>query len=291
MTFCVRYPWDLVEREVCDLITTGTCTMEILNSAFKQTSGTGLCIKVPLHAKVIVNKMIISGHTKGGAMFTYGGNGVEVIIENTTICNNSNAFSGSIMASALSVYASNLVENTLIPKLTIIRTNFIRNVHCVSRLTTTVSITSLVRATIQDSNFIDNYGSAIMAYTTREDHTLIIFCGKIAFRNNTSHKGGTIHLFRSRTVLKQGVSILLEHNYVGGAIYVQSTNWLSNYYDSENGNYGGCFFVITDCNSPDILFYSLLIIQHKMEENTFLMFHYSLIAIFVCILDMLQLLL
>ena len=255
VSFCAHYPWGLAEREVCDLITTGTRMMEILNSTFKRTSGTGLCIKVPLYAKVIVNKTIISGHTKEGAMFTYGGNGVEVILENTIICNNSNTFSGSIMASALSVYASNF-EKTLIPKLTIIRTNFIGNAHFVSRPTTTVSITSHVRATIQDSNFIDIYGNAIMAYTTREDHILITFYGKIVFRNNTSHKGGAIHLFRSRIGLTKGDDILLEHNYakdVGGAIYVHSTNWLSNYYDSEYGNYGDCFFVLVDCDLPDFV--------------------------------------
>ena len=102
-------------------------------------------------------------------------------------------------------------------------------------------ITSHVRVTIQDSDFTDNYGSAITAYTTREDHVLTIFYGKIVFRNNNiiSHRGGAIHLFKSRIGLTKGASTLLEHNFakdVGGVIYIHTTNWLNGYYD------GDCFF-------------------------------------------------
>ena len=253
VTYCNHFPWGLTEREVCDLITTGINIVSIHNSTLKRTSSTGLCIHVPLNAKVLLNKTIISDHTKGGAMFTYGDNGVNLIILNTTISNNSNTFSGSTMASALSVYTVN-VDNThshIIPKLTIISTHFIGNAHLVSRPTSTVCITSHVRATIQDSDFIDNYGSAITAYTTYVDHVLVTFYGNIVFRNNTSHRGGAIHLFKSRIGLTKSVNISFKHNFardVGGAIYVHSTNWLSSYYEVENGNYGDCFFVLIDCN-------------------------------------------
>ena len=255
VTFCAHFPWGLTEREACDLITIGINMVKIQNSTFKRTPSTGLCINVPFNAMVIVNKTTICGHTKGGAMFTCSNNGVQVLLENTTIHNNSNTFSGSTMASALSVYTVN-VDNTrahIIPKLSIVRTHFIDNAHLVSGPITTVCITSHVWATIQDSNFEDNYGSAITAYTTREDHVLIIFYGKIVFRNNSSHRGGAIHLFKSRIGLTEGVNILLEHNFakdVGGAVYVHSTKWLSSYYDIDNGNYGDCFFVLIDCNSP-----------------------------------------
>ncbi len=189
-------------------------------------------------------------------MFNYADNGIQVILENATVCKNSNTFSGFSMASALSVHTANVdkTHSHIIPKLTIVRTRFIGNAHLVSRPTTTVCITSHVRATLQDCNFLDNYGSAITAYTTREDHVLVIFYGTIVFRNNTSHGGGAIHLFKSRIGLTKGVRILLEHNFakdVGGAIYVHSTKWLSSYYETEDGNYGDCFFVLIDCNSQN----------------------------------------
>ena len=272
VTYCYHFPWGLTEREVCDLITTGINIVSIHNSALKRTSSTGLCIHVALNAKVLLNKTIVSDHTKGGAMFTYGDNGVNLIILNSTISNNSNAFSGSTMASALSVYTVN-VENALphlIPKLNIISSHFIGNAHLVSRPTSTVCITSHVKATIQDSDFIDNYGSAITAYTTYVDHVLVIFYGTIVFHNNTSHRGGAIHLFKSRIGLTKGVNMLLEHNFakdVGGAIYVHSTKWLSNYYDTEDGNYGDCFFVLIDCNSQNFKDYFTMQFNNNSAKN------------------------
>ena len=60
-------------------------------------------MNVPLNAHVLVNKTIISDHTKGGARFTYSNNGIHVAILNTAILNNTNVFYGSTKASTLSV--------------------------------------------------------------------------------------------------------------------------------------------------------------------------------------------
>ena len=121
-----------------------------------------------------------------------------------------------------------------------------------------------------DSDFIDNYGSAITAYTTSVDHVLVISSGAIVFCNNTSHRGGAIHLFKSRIGLTKGVSILMEHNFamdVGGAIYVHSTKWLSSYYEVGNGNYGDCFFVLMDCNFPHFKDYFTIRFDNNSAKN------------------------
>ena len=55
---------------------------------------------------------------------------------------------------------------------------------------------------------------------------MIIFSGKVLFRNNTSHRGGAVHLFKSRIGLERDANVLFEDNHakdVGGAIYVHST--------------------------------------------------------------------
>ncbi len=54
VTFCAHYPWGVAELEICDLITTGISMMKVHNSTFKRTTSTGLCIKAPLNAFVIV---------------------------------------------------------------------------------------------------------------------------------------------------------------------------------------------------------------------------------------------
>ena len=82
---------------------------------------------------------------------------------------------------------------------------------------------------------------------------MIIFSGKVLFRNNISHRGGAAHLFKSRIGLERDASGLFKDNHakdVGGAIYVYSARWLSNYYeiDVESGNY---FYVLINCNSYD----------------------------------------
>ena len=145
-------------------------------------------------------------------MFTYSHNGIVVNLLNNNISNNINTLSGSTMASALSVYTI-VIENALphvIPKLVISNSHFIANRHLVSKPTTTVSVTSHVLAFIHDCNFTDNYGSAITAYTTTVDHLMIIFSGKVLFRNNTSHRGGAIHLFKSRIGLKKELRFILK---------------------------------------------------------------------------------
>ena len=231
ITFCGYFPWGMTELEVCDVLTTNINVLRIHNSTFKRMNGTGLCVNVPFNAYVVVENSTIIDHMKGGAMFTYGDNGIQVFLLNTTISNNVNTLHGPTMASALSIYTVN-VDNThshIIPKLRIDNTHFVGNKHLVSRPISTVAITSHVRASIHDCNFTDNYGSAITAYTTYLDHVLVIFSGTILFRNNTSHRGGALHLFQSRIGLEKDVHIVFDGNSaedVGGAIYVHSTKWL-----------------------------------------------------------------
>ena len=262
ITFCAHYPWGLDVREVCDLLMANIYRLVILNSKFERTSGTGLCISIPLNGLVYVKNATISNHTKGGAMFTYLNNGVDVTLQNCTISNNSNTLPGSLMASAVRVYVV-LVDNALpheIPKLRIIQTLFVGNRHFGSQPMSTLCIMSHVLAAVQDSNFTDNYGTAITAYTTSRDHVMIVFSGTVSFRNNTSHRGGAVHLFQSRIGLKRGANVLFEDNFakdVGGVIYVHSTQWLSSYYESnvESGNYGYCFYVLIECSSYNRSYY------------------------------------
>ena len=253
ITFCRYFPWGLIQREVCDLITTNIVTMDVNNSTFKRSSGTGLCVEAPINAFINISMSTIINHMNGGAIFTYTNNGIVVCLQNDTFINNTNTMTGSEQASALSVYTVKIdnAEPHVIPKLNIYHTNFKGNRHLVSRPISTVSITSHVKATIHSSNFTDNYGSAITAYTTSVDHVMIIFSGRSLFRNNTGHRGGAIHLFKSRIGLYNGAKLFFSDNFakdVGGAIYVHSTQWLSSYYDIEAGNYGDCFYVIIDCH-------------------------------------------
>ena len=259
ITFCRYFPWGVTKLEVCDLLTTNINDLRIHNSTFKRIDGTGLCVDVHLNAYVVVNNSTIIDHMKGGATFTYGDNGIYVVLLNTTISNNINTLQGSSMASALSIYTVN-VDNThshIIPKLRIDNTHFVGNKHLVSRPISTVAITSHVRVSIHDCNFTDNYGSATTAYTTYLDHVLVIFSGTILFRNNTSHRGGALHLFQSRIGLEKDVHIVFDGNNardVGGAIYVHSTQWLGSYYDIEAGNYGDCFYVLMVCPDSNSLY-------------------------------------
>ena len=252
ITFCRYFPWGMTELEVCDLLTTNINDLSTHNSKFKRTDGTGLCVNVPFIAYLVVENSTIIDHMKGGAMFTYRDSGIYVTLLNNTIANNVNTLQGSSMASALSVYTVN-VDNTQSPRLflRIDNTHFVGNKHLVSRPISTVAITSHVRVSIHDCNFTDNYGSAITSYTTSVDHVLVIFSGTILFRNNTSHRGGALHLFQSRIGLQKDVHIIFTGNFaedVGGAIYVHSTQWLGSYYDIEAGNYGDCFYLLIDCH-------------------------------------------
>ena len=254
ITFCRYFPWGLVELEVCDLITTNVVAMDVNNSTFKRSSGTGLCVEAPINAFINISRSTIINHIKGGAIFTYTNNGIKVYLQNNTFSNNTNTATGPEKASGLSVYTVNIdnAEPHVIPKLSIYHTNFQGNRHSVSRPTSTVFITSHVKATIHSSNFTDNYGSAITGYTTRLDHVMIIFSGRSLFRNNTAHRGGAIYLFKSRIGLYNSAKLFFSDNFakdVGGTIYVHSTQWLSSYYDIEAGNYhcGYYFYVIIDC--------------------------------------------
>ena len=255
INYCLFFPWGLFgELEVCDLLTTNIHYLRINNSTFKRTNGTGICVNAPLGAYVVVKNSTIIDHLKGGAIFSYENKGISVTLFDNNISNNVNTLQGLSMASALSVYTAVKVENTHphnIPRLRIENTHFVGNKHLVSRPISTVAITSHIKASIHDCNFTDNYGSAITAYTTTVDHVLVIFSGTILFRNNTSHRGGALHLFQSRIGLEKHVQIVFDSNFaedVGGAIYVHSTQWQSSYYDIEAGNYGDCFYLIMDCH-------------------------------------------
>ena len=232
ITFCKYFPWGVMHSEVCDLLVSNVHVMQINNSTFKRTIGTGLCINVPSNTYMLIRNSTIINHTKGGAMFTYGKDEIDVILDNAIISNNINTLSGSSVASALSVYTVKIVDAQphKIPKLTIKNTHFSGNRHLGSKPITTVSITSHIIALVRDCNFTDNYGSAITAYTTKEDHVLINFKGVTIFKNNTAHRGGAIHLFKARIGLYNGAKVIFESNFakdVGGAIYVHSTQWLS----------------------------------------------------------------
>ena len=253
ITFCHYFPWGIVFREVCDLLTASIDVLKIYNSTFVRTSGTGLCVSAPFRAAVFAVNSTISYHTRGGATFNYDDNAVNVFLINCSFSNNSNTLSGPTTSSALSVYTTKIVDALPheIPKLFVSQTHFVGNRHLVVKPISTVSIASHVLVAIEDSNFTDNYGSAITAYTTDADHVLIRFLGKILFRNNTSHRGGAIHLFKSRIGLERGVSIHFEENHakdVGGAIYVHSTRWLSYYYELKPEKYGDCFYVLMNCD-------------------------------------------
>lgn len=254
ITFCAYYPWGVQYREDCDLISSSFEYLEIKNSTFKRNSGTGICIYVPVNAVAIITHSVILDHEKGGAMFTCHHHGTKVVLCDNNISNNINTLRGSIMASALSIYTIKIVDTRphKIPELYIIQCHFVGNRHFGNTIITTVSIKSHIRAIITDSSFIDNYGSAITAYTTHVDHVLVIFSGAVLFRNNTSHRGGGIHLYKSRIALRKDVHVLFQQNSakdVGGAIYVHSTQWLSSYYEASAGNYGDCFYVLIDCDT------------------------------------------
>ena len=257
ITFCDYYPWGLEFLEECDLLTSGFLLLEIYNSTFKRSTGTGVCISAPTNAEVYFVSSNILDHKQGGAMFTSGQNGTRVLLRNITMYNNSYNLFGSAAASALSIYTRKIVDTHphAVPEIYIIQCHFRGNRHLGNALITTVSITSHIRAYVIDSEFEDNYGSGITAYTTEKDHVFIIFSGTILLRNNTSHRGGAIHLYKSRIGLKRGVRILFEHNYakdVGGAIYVHSTQWLNNFYDLAAGNYGDCFYVLIECDTESL---------------------------------------
>ena len=262
ITFCRYFPWGLSKLEVCDLFTTNINDLRIHNSTFKRTSGTGFCMGVFYDALVYMINSTITDHTKGGAIFTFTGKGISVTLLNNTISNNQNNMLSSTTASALSVsvhYETPSTEGVDIPRLTISHTNFVNNIHLANKHITTVSIFSpdVMTLSIHNSNFTDNYGSAITAYTTDVGNILVIFSGNILFRNNTSHRGGAIHLFKSKIILRKSVSIIFQDNYakdVGGAIYVYSFDKFSPYYAVEVGNHGDCFYDLTDhyCSYRDL---------------------------------------
>ena len=254
ITFCAYYPWGIQFREECDLLTSSFLLLEIYDSMFKRSTGTGVCISVPTNAEVYFVSSTIRDHKKGGAMFESGPSGTRVILRNNSISNNINTLLGSATASALRIYTVEIVDTHphAIPEIYIIQCHFIGNIHLGNTLLSTVSIHSHIRAYIIDSEFVDNYGSGITAYTKEKDHVFIIFSGTILLKNNTSHRGGAIHLYKSRIGLKKGVRILFEQNDakdVGGAMYVHSTQWLSSYYNLDAGNYGDCFYVLIDCDT------------------------------------------
>ena len=266
ITFCYYAPWGLDDLEVCDLLTTNIDLLRIYNSTFKRTSGTGMCLDVPLNGIVTIINSTIIDHMNGGAMFTYKDNGIDVTLVNTTMSNNS--LQGPSMASALSVYTVGNSHSKNIPKLRIDNTHFVGNKHLIGRLTSTISITSYLQAQVHNCNFTDNYGSAITAYTTNVDDILLIFSGSILFRNNTSHRGGALHLFQSRIVLDEGVQIVFIDNFaedVGGAMYVHSTQWLSSYYDFEGRDNEDCFYALMVCHGLNDHY--LISFEHNSAKN------------------------
>ena len=181
ITFCAYYPWGVQYREDCDLISSSFEYLEIKNSTFKRNSGTGICIYVPMNAVAIITHSAILDHEKGGAMFTCHHHGTIVVLRDNNISNNINSLRGSIMASAVSIYTIEIVDTHphKIPQLYIIQCHFVGNRHFGNTIITTVSIKSHIRAIVTDSSFIDNYGSAITAYTTDVDHVLIVFSGAV----------------------------------------------------------------------------------------------------------------
>ena len=163
-------------------------------------------------------------------MLTFHDDRIKKKIENCTISNNSNtynALSDFMMASAVSV--SFVRENTdnKISKLRIAQTLFVGNRQFGGKLISTLSMLSVL-ATIVDSYFTDNYGTAITAYTSDSItvHAMIIFSGKVLFRNNTLRRGGAIQLFKYyRIGLGRGANVLFEDNHakdVGGLIAVNA---------------------------------------------------------------------
>ena len=152
ITFCSAFPWGLRFREVCDLLSANIYALEIRDSVFERTAGTGLCIDAPLNGLVYVKNASISDHTKGGAMFTYRDNGVKLTFRNCIKFNNSNTLPGSMMASAVRVYVVQ-IDNALpheIPKLRIAKSLVVGNSHITgSKPVSTLCVMSHVLATIQ----------------------------------------------------------------------------------------------------------------------------------------------
>ena len=275
ITFCRYFPWGLIQREVCDLITTNVVTMDVNNSTFKRSSGTGLCVEAHSNASIKISRSTIINHMNGGAIFTYANNGIVVCLKNNTFSNNTNTMAGSEKASAVSVYTVN-IENTdskLIPKLYIHHTNFEGNRHLVSRSMSTVSITShSIEAKVYNSNFTDNYGSAITAYTTKKGQVLVSFLGVIIFKNNTAHRGGAIHLFNARIGIYNYAKIYFDSNFatdVGGAIYIHSSKWYQfcNDYSEEAITYDDCFYVFRDCKYNKIQIQFTIKFENNKAQN------------------------
>ena len=253
-TFCHHFPWGLRTKEECDLLTSSIDRLIIHNSTFKRNSSTGLCIKVPTGAFVSIKSTAIVDHTRGGIKFSYDHKGMRIFLHGNNISNNINTWSSSSEASALSIYNTfrDSESDYPVPKLYLFQTKFTDNRHVGNTLISTVSITSYIQTSISNCEFTGNYGSAITAHTTGVENIVIAFGGTIIFRNNTSHRGGAIHLFKSNIGLKKGVDVIFEQNTakdVGGAIYVHSTKWLTGYYGYINqGTLEHCFYILMDCN-------------------------------------------
>ena len=267
--FCYFFPFGSQNTANCDLIMTKIRQVSIDNSVFNRTYGTGIYSESPSNAYVLIANSTISGHSRGGVMMTFLDNGVQMYFKNNTVSNNSNVFAGSTTASAFRIYSFDERKGSQTCKVYIINSRFIHNTHLVEKPTTTAFTSNTkLQVTVRDSEFTGNYGSAITAYNTIADLIVIAFDGtKTIFRNNTSHRGGAVHLFNSKIAISRNVSIYFEGNYakdVGGAIYVLSTDWLSNYYEI-GGNYGECFYELLKCNYDN--YFSIQFINNSASNG------------------------
>ena len=246
--YCTGYHID--SKRDCDLaISESTNTISvhrylvitISGSSLMRPFGAGICVlsspgvkSWPRFLSLAMVNSVVSSHNEGGIDIDTGYlSSLILFLQNTVISSNTNS---GLFASGLSIQRN---SKDIAISILLKNSSFENNMHLLlgaSEEQTTVFLSAVVNVTVENCQFINNYGSAIKAIDVEESG--ITFVGHTTFRNNTAYRGGALYLYNSVISLELNSTLLIQENQatdVGGAVYTDQ-------YDQKIRKITRCFF-------------------------------------------------
>lgn len=222
--------------------------IKIEKSVFEDGSGTGLqVVDQRLHGdvKILIKNSSISNYKQGGIIIESTTKIqfeiTDSVIENNSIGSGRNVYSA---AAGLGVYSSRPDGARVV-----IRGTFFANNQDLRGYPSVVRVSRAVMIEVEDSEFLNNRGTAIRATNVKDSLRLR---GNVTFRNNIAHSGAGLALVSTIVDFMPDSFVVFEGNranHVGGAIFVESSSTM--YEENIPNTLVPCFYRFPEMNNKN----------------------------------------